>query len=131
VLNDLSIQDVDRRVEIQIRAARRSGWAVVRVKVLVQQAPPTASRSYLRIGQQMEPEDSANRYWEGRWRDEKADNERLRAGIQDFLDGDFEPRIKKTEKCKHGAYGYESCEACIEEHFTKILALQQSVTEEK
>jgi hypothetical protein len=23
--------------------------------------------------------DSANRYWEGRWRDEKAENERLRA----------------------------------------------------
>jgi hypothetical protein len=30
----------------------------------------------------MEPEDSANRYWEGRWRTERAENERLRAALK-------------------------------------------------
>jgi len=46
---------------------------------------------------------------------------RLRRGIQDYLNGDYDPRIKKMDKCKHGQYGYEACEACIDEHFQKVL----------
>lgn len=46
---------------------------------------------------------------------------RLREGIQNYLDGNFEPRIRKMDKCKHGLYGYEPCENCIDEHFLKLL----------
>lgn len=48
--------------------------------------------------------------------------ERLRAGIQNYLDGDYEPRVKKVDKCPHGRYGYEECGSCIDEYFTKLLA---------
>lgn len=47
---------------------------------------------------------------------------RLRKGIQDYLDGDFEPRIVgKIDKCPHGRYGYETCKGCIDAHFRSIL----------
>ena len=52
--------------------------------------------------------------------------ERLRKGIQDFLDGDYEPKVKKIEKCPHGQYGYESCEACIEQHFLRVISGKQA-----
>jgi hypothetical protein len=51
----------------------------------------------------------------------EAEIERLRAGIQAFLDGDWEPKVKKMDKCPHGQYGYESCEACIEIWFEHLL----------
>ena len=47
--------------------------------------------------------------------------ERLRTGIQNYLDGDYEPKIKKIDKCHHGVYGYEACENCIDEHFSRLL----------
>jgi hypothetical protein len=53
----------------------------------------------------------------------RAERDAMRKLITDFLAGDYEPRIKKSEKCAHGQYGYEACEACIEEHFSKGLAL--------
>lgn len=46
---------------------------------------------------------------------------RLRKGIQDYLDGDYEPKVKKIDKCPHGQYGYEACEECISEHFQRLL----------
>lgn len=46
---------------------------------------------------------------------------RLRKGIQDYLDGDYEPKVKKIDKCPHGLYGYEACEECISEHFQRLL----------
>ncbi len=46
---------------------------------------------------------------------------RLRKGIQDYLDGDFGPRIKKNDKCPHGLYSYEVCGQCIDEHFATII----------
>lgn len=54
---------------------------------------------------------------------EKAANEiaRLRKGIQDYLDGDYEPKVKKIDKCPHGRYGYEACEGCIDAWFAKLL----------
>jgi hypothetical protein len=48
--------------------------------------------------------------------------ERLRKGIQDYLDGDYEPKITKMDKCQHGLYGYEHCENCSDEHFARVLA---------
>ena len=44
-----------------------------------------------------------------------------RGHIQNYLDGDYEPKVKKIEKCHHGIYGYEACENCIDEHFIKLL----------
>jgi hypothetical protein len=52
-----------------------------------------------------------------------AEKERLRKGIQDYLDGDYEPKVGKNDKCPHGQYGYETCEACVDEHFTRLLAI--------
>lgn len=51
-----------------------------------------------------------------------AERDRLRKGIQDYLDGNYEPKVKKIEKCPRGVYGYESCENCIDAHFIKLLA---------
>ena len=51
---------------------------------------------------------------------------RLRGGIKNFLDGDYGPKIKKIDKCQHGQYGYESCEACIDQHFFKLLNPDQA-----
>lgn len=51
-----------------------------------------------------------------------AEIRRLRKGIQDYVDGNYEPKIVgKIDKCSHGQFGYEACEACIDEHFTKLL----------
>lgn len=47
--------------------------------------------------------------------------ERLRKGIQDYLDGNYEPKVGKIEKCPHGVYGYEVCENCIDKHFADLL----------
>lgn len=50
--------------------------------------------------------------------------ERLRKGIQNYLDGDYEPKIiGKVNKCPHGKFKWEACENCIDEHFTKLLTL--------
>ena len=46
--------------------------------------------------------------------------ERLRKGIQDYLDGDYgrQQYFKtKHDKCPHGLFGWESCENCIDAHF--------------
>lgn len=40
--------------------------------------------------------------------------------IQDYLDGNY-PRASKNEKCKHDRYGFEGCENCIDNYFTKAL----------
>lgn len=53
----------------------------------------------------------------------KAENERLRKGIQDYLDGKYghDYNGSKIVKCPHGMYRHEPCEACIDEHFAKVL----------
>lgn len=46
---------------------------------------------------------------------------RLRKGIQDYLDGDYEPKVRKIDKCPHGLFGYEHCEGCVAEWFQELL----------
>ena len=54
------------------------------------------------------------------------DAERLRVGIQAYLDGDYpNPRQHRPESCGHGIPYYESCEQCIDAHFTAILACRE------
>ncbi len=60
----------------------------------------------------------------------RKDNERLRKGIQDFLDGDYiNPRKYRYEpgdgKCHHGRYWYEECGRCDENHFASLLSSQE------
>lgn len=62
--------------------------------------------------------------------DALAEIERLRKGIQDYLDGNFGPRIGKNDKCPHGLYGYEDCGRCIDDHFSAIIGHQQSGSKE-
>lgn len=49
--------------------------------------------------------------------------ERLRAGIQAYLDGEYGYQFKgsKLLKCPHGQFRHETCEGCIDEHFTELL----------
>jgi hypothetical protein len=56
----------------------------------------------------------------------KADNIRLRKGIKDYLDGNFEgPHSGRAGdpryKCKHDRPYWEACDSCIDEHFTDVL----------
>lgn len=49
---------------------------------------------------------------------------RLRKGIKDYLDRNYvSPRESRPGKCVHGIYFYASCGNCIDEHFTKLLAV--------
>jgi hypothetical protein len=49
--------------------------------------------------------------------------ERLRKGIQDYLDGNFGPDFPtKHDTCPHKKFGWEDCGQCIDEHFTALLA---------
>lgn len=61
-----------------------------------------------------------------RVRDRDAEVERLRKGIQDYLDGNygFDYRGIKTTQCPHGAYRHEICGQCIDEHFSQLLTEQ-------
>lgn len=57
--------------------------------------------------------------------------ERLRKGIQDFLDGNYDnPRSYRAQgpqaKCPHGHYYYEDCNSCDSEHFAKLLSAEPS-----
>lgn len=48
--------------------------------------------------------------------------ERLRKGIQDYLDGNYEnPRKHRPEPCKHNSLWYHGCEFCIDEHLQGVL----------
>lgn len=48
---------------------------------------------------------------------------RLRKGIQDFLDGNYEnPRQHRPGKCSHGQYWYQGCDQCDEAYFTALLS---------
>lgn len=47
--------------------------------------------------------------------------ERLREGIQNFIDGNWGTRLPKTEKCPHGLYGWDACEGCADEYFIELL----------
>jgi hypothetical protein len=47
---------------------------------------------------------------------------RLRKGIQDFLDGNYEnPRLHRPSKCGHGRLWFEGCDECDAAHFEKLL----------
>lgn len=56
-----------------------------------------------------------------------AEIERLRKGIQDYLDGNygFDYRGSKTMQCPHGAYRHEICGQCTDEHFSQLIGRQQ------
>ncbi|MCK1445388.1 hypothetical protein IVB43_23675 [Bradyrhizobium sp. 48] len=56
-----------------------------------------------------------------------AEIRRLRQGIQDYLDGDYGRDYFHTarDKCPHGLFRWESCENCIDAHFTKLLASEE------
>jgi hypothetical protein len=60
-----------------------------------------------------------------RGRKEKAmeraiERNRFRKIIQDYLDGNY-PGARKNAKCKNDRYGFEGCENCIDDYFTKAL----------
>ncbi len=61
-----------------------------------------------------------------------AEADRLRAGIQAFLDGSPETMPRETiyradgvpskhDQCPHGMRMYEECGNCADEYFTKLL----------
>lgn len=65
---------------------------------------------------------------------ERADGERIKAleaGIQAFLDGDYERPVgkewrsdgkpSKHDRCVHDVWMYEYCEACVDLHFQDLL----------
>lgn len=61
-------------------------------------------------------------YLIGRLRESNAEIERLRKGIQDYLAGNYPSRQRsKLDKCSHGSYRYESCEACTDDYFAGVL----------
>ena len=48
--------------------------------------------------------------------------EKLRKGIQDFLDGEYHhPRSCRPQPCEHDNYWWEDCNQCDEAHFMKVL----------
>lgn len=52
--------------------------------------------------------------------------DRLRKGIQDYLDGNYaSPRdgraVSPQQKCPHGMFYWDACENCIDEHFSRLL----------
>lgn len=52
--------------------------------------------------------------------------ERLRAGVQAFLDENYDhPRQHRPMSCRHGIAYWMDCGQCNDEHFTRLLALSQ------
>ena len=51
----------------------------------------------------------------------RAENDRLRAVLTVIADGKAR-MTPRAEKCEHGAYGYESCEACISSFARRLMA---------
>jgi hypothetical protein len=55
----------------------------------------------------------------------EAENERLRKGIQDYLDGNYDhPRAHRHEPakgCKHARFYYEDCSECDSAYFSALL----------
>jgi len=48
--------------------------------------------------------------------------ERLRKGIQDYLDGNYGRNIpNKVDTCEHRLFKWEACENCIDAHFLRLL----------
>lgn len=48
--------------------------------------------------------------------------ERLRKGIQSYLDGDSQPYFEtKHDKCPHGRFQWEDCGTCTDEYFARLL----------
>ncbi len=47
---------------------------------------------------------------------------RLRQGIQDYLDGNYDnPRQHRPHPCAHGQLWYQGCDQCDDEHFSRLL----------
>lgn len=60
----------------------------------------------------------------------RAEIERLRAGIQDMIDGDYpNPRDHRPLKCRHDTWYYEECKYCNDEWLQKLLSDQKSLPE--
>ncbi len=55
-----------------------------------------------------------------------AENERLRDGIQRYIDGNY-GRGKyfetKHDTCPHGQFSWQACEPCIDEYFSELIGL--------
>lgn len=48
---------------------------------------------------------------------------RAEKAIQDYLDGNYDnPRARRPGKCRHEIWYWETCENCIDEHFTAALS---------
>ncbi len=61
----------------------------------------------------------------------RSEVERLRDGIQAYIDGDYGRSSlfrTKQDVCHHGRFAWESCEPCIDEYFSKLIGLPPAVT---
>jgi hypothetical protein len=59
------------------------------------------------------------------WRREA---ERLRQGIQDYLDGNYKSaRSYRPGKCPHGLWYFNECENCNDEYFHSLLDAPKDV----
>lgn len=48
--------------------------------------------------------------------------ERLETAIRDYLNGNYEhPRTHRPHGCDHGRHYFETCEECIDAHFSRAL----------
>ena len=53
---------------------------------------------------------------------ESAEIARLRAGITAYLEGNYDnPRKARPHKCRHNHSYWETCEACVDQHFLRLL----------
>lgn len=70
-------------------------------------------------------------------REQQAKIERLRKGIQDYLDGNYDNARKlraehgPQAKCSHGRFYYEECGECIDRHFSLLLGETVHATPEQ
>ena len=44
--------------------------------------------------------------------------------LQKIINGDYQ-RARKSEQCRHGRYGYEDCESCVEEQIELLINAAQ------
>lgn len=62
------------------------------------------------------------------------DNERLRKGIRDYLDGNYDhPRAHRHEPakgCKHGRFYYEDCCECDADYFSALLGEENRINQQ-
>lgn len=61
--------------------------------------------------------------------------ERLRKGVRDYLDGNYDhPRAHRhepTKGCKHGRFYYEDCCECDADYFSALLGEEDRVNQQQ